>query len=56
MLWAFMDTPDLSTDAFGPAIVRLIHSNCERGKIVKIIEGLRCKAKLGTYDITNPIH
>ncbi|MFH1698656.1 MAG: hypothetical protein ABH882_06340 [Candidatus Omnitrophota bacterium] len=54
MLWAFMDTPDLNTDAFGPTITRLIHSNCERGKIVKIIEGLRYKVKLGTYDNYKP--
>jgi len=54
MLWAFIDTPDLNTDAFGPIVVRLIHSNCERTKIVNIIEGLRSKVKLGTYDNYKP--
>ena len=54
MLWAFIGTPDLSTDAFGPIIVRLIRSDCERAKIVNIIEGLRNKVKLGTYDNYKP--
>ena len=54
MLWAFINTPDLSTDAFGPIIVRLIHSDCDRIKIVNIIEGLRNKVKLGTYDNYKP--
>jgi len=54
MLWAFIDTPDLDTDAFGPIVVRLIRSDCERVKIVNIIEGLRRKVKLGTYDNYKP--
>lgn len=54
MLWAFINTPDLSTDAFGPVIVRLIYSDCERAKIVNIIEALRNKVKLGTYDNYKP--
>lgn len=54
MLWSFINTPDLSTDAFGPIIVRLIRSDCERGKIIDIIEGLRSKVKLGTYDNYKP--
>lgn len=54
MLWAFIDTPDLTTDAFGPIVVRLIRSDCERAKIVNIIEGLRKKVKIGTYDNYKP--
>jgi len=54
MLWVFLDDPDLSTDAFGPIIVLLIHSECDREKIVKIIEGLRCRVKQGTYDNYKP--
>lgn len=54
MLWAFINTPDLSTDAFGPIVVRLIRSDCERSKIVNIIEGLRRKVKIGTYDNYKP--
>ena len=54
MLWAFIDDSDLNTDAFGPTIVRLIHSKCNREEIVKIIEGLRCRAKQGTYDNYKP--
>ena len=54
MLWAFMATPDLSTDAFGPVIIRLIHSDCGREKIVKIIEEVRQKVKLGTYGNYKP--
>ena len=54
MLWVFLDDPDLSTDAFGPIVVQLIRSECDREKIVKIIEGLRCRAKQGTYDNYKP--
>jgi len=54
MLWAFLDSSDLNTDNFGPTIVRLIRSDCERRKIVSIIEGLREKVKLGTYDNYKP--
>lgn len=54
MLWAFINTPDLSTDAFGPIVVRLIRSDCERSKIINIIEGLRGKVKIGTYDNYKP--
>ncbi len=54
MLWAFINTPDLTTDAFGPIVVRLIRSDCDRAKIVNIIEGLRKKVKIGTYDNYKP--
>lgn len=54
MLWAFIDSTDLNTDNFGPTIVRLIRSDCERKKIVSIIEELRGKVKLGTYDNYKP--
>lgn len=54
MLWAFIKAPDLTTDAFGPVVVRLIRSNCERGKIVDIIEGLRSTVKNGTYGNYQP--
>lgn len=54
MLWAFIDVPDLSTDAFGPTIVRLIRSDCEREKITNIIEALRRRVKQGTYDNYKP--
>jgi hypothetical protein len=54
MLWTFIDAPDLSTDDFGPTIVRLIRSDCDREKIVNTIEGLRRKVKLGTYDNYKP--
>ncbi len=54
MLWAFLNNSDLNTDAFGPTIVRLIHSKCNREEIVKIIEGLRRRAKQGTYDNYKP--
>jgi len=49
LLWAFFDCSDLSTDAYGPVVLRLIRSNCSRDKIVKIIEGIREKIKEGTY-------
>lgn len=54
LLWTFLDTPDLSTDAYGPIVVRLIHSVLRREEIVKIIEGLRVHAKQGTYDNYKP--
>ncbi len=54
MLYVFLNDPDLSTDAFGPTIVRLIHSECNREEIVKIIEGLRYRVKQGTYDNYKP--
>ncbi len=54
MLWVFSDDSNLSTDAFGPTIVRLIHSECNRKEIVKIIEGLRCRVKQGTYNNYKP--
>lgn len=54
MLWAFINASDLSTDAFGPTIVRLIRSDCEREKIIKIIEALRRRVKQGTYDNYKP--
>lgn len=54
MLWAFIDTSDLDTDAFGPTIVRLIYSDCERINIVELIEGIRAKVKIGTYDNYKP--
>jgi len=54
MLWAFIGTPDLTTDTFGPIVVRLIRSDCERAKIVNIVEVLRKKVKIGTYDNYKP--
>lgn len=54
MLWAFIDTPGLTTDDFGPVVIRLIRSNCERKKIIDIIEGLRCRVKSGTYGNYQP--
>lgn len=50
LLWVFLDDSDLSTDAFGPIVVQLIRSECNREEIVKIIEGLRCRVKQGIYD------
>ncbi len=54
LLWIFLDCSGLSTDAYGPIIDRLIHSRCSREKIVRVIEGLREKSKLGTYDNYKP--
>lgn len=54
LLWMFLDCSDLSTDAYGPIINRLIYSSCSREKIVKVIEGVREKSKLGTYDNYKP--
>ena len=54
LLWVFLNCPGLSTDAYGPIIVRLIHSSCSRDKIVRVIEGLREKSKIGTYDNYKP--
>jgi len=54
LLWTFLNGPDLSTDAYGPIVVRLIHSLLCREEIVKIIEGLRAHAKQGTYDNYKP--
>ncbi|MBW2045620.1 MAG: hypothetical protein JRI96_12175 [Deltaproteobacteria bacterium] len=49
LLWVFFDCSNLSTDAYGPIILRLIRSDCSRDNIVKIIEGMREKVKEGTY-------
>lgn len=54
LLWTFLNGPDLSTDAYGPIVVRLIHSVLCREEIVKIIEALRAKVKQGTYDSYKP--
>lgn len=54
LLWTFLDGPDLTTDAYGPIVVRLIHSELDRKEIVKIVEGLRKKAKQGTFDNYKP--
>ncbi|MCB4791682.1 MAG: hypothetical protein LHV68_07315 [Elusimicrobia bacterium] len=54
MLWAYINTPELSTDDYGLIIIRLIHSDCERQKIVDILEEIRNKVKLGTYDNYKP--
>ena len=49
LLWAFSACSTLTTDAYGPVILRLIRSKCSRDEIVKIIEGLRETVKEGTY-------
>lgn len=54
LLWEFLKNPDLSTDGYGPLIVRLIHSDLDREEVVKIIEVLRAKVKQGTYDNYKP--
>lgn len=54
LLYAYLDTPELSTDDFGPVVIRLIHSKCERQKIVDIMEKMRSKVKIGTYDNYKP--
>lgn len=54
LLWAFLDISNLSTDDYGPIVVRLIHSELRREEIVKIVEGLRLKVKEGTYDTYRP--
>lgn len=54
LLRTFLNGPDLSTDAYGPIVVRLIHSVLCREEIVKIIEALRAKVKQGTYDSYKP--
>ncbi len=54
LLWTFLNGPDMSTDAYGHIVVRLIHSGLRRQGIVKIIESLRAKVKQGTYDNYKP--
>jgi len=54
LLWTFIKYKDLSTDAYGPIIIRLIHSSCPRNEIIKLIEGVRKNIKLGTYDNYKP--
>ena len=54
LLWTFLDGSDLSTDAYGPIVVRLIHSDLDREQIVKVIEGLRYKVKEGAYSNYKP--
>jgi hypothetical protein len=49
LLWVFIGCSDLSTDAYGPVVLRLIRSNCARDEIVKLIEEIREKVREGTY-------
>ncbi|MDP8263036.1 MAG: hypothetical protein P9M13_07015 [Candidatus Ancaeobacter aquaticus] len=54
LLWAFLDNSTLTTDAYGPVINKLIHSDFNRSDIIKIIVAMINECKGGTYDNYKP--
>lgn len=54
LLWTFLDGADLSTDSYGPVVLRLIRSDIDRIEIIRIIEALRAKVKEGTFSNYKP--
>jgi hypothetical protein len=54
LLYAFLQSQDLTSDEYGPVVIALLRSNCSREEVVKLMIDLREKSKTGTYDNYKP--